>query len=195
MSCASWEADLVERARGGPTRGGLDAHLAACPRCAARLAEERALSAALAAAAAADAETKPPERVAAAVLASGRRKATARPASGRLLLAAAAALVAAALPLLRPGPVPEPGHERPRSAFLSLPSAEPLRPGEPAQLVRVGLSATALQALGWPVPLESGGLVETELILGSDGTARAMRLATVPARGAVRERRTRGGWR
>jgi hypothetical protein len=181
MSCPEWEALLVERSRGNP--GGdarLEPHLAVCPPCAARLAEERRLTSVLAAAARPDASLRPPVRIEAAVRAAARAAARSRPAperrvgTGRLLWAAAAALLVAVLPLLRSAPTPSSPPRETR--FVSLPGAEPLAPGEPGQLVRVGLSPAALQALGWSVEMESGGLLETELILGSDGVARAILL-------------------
>jgi hypothetical protein len=186
MSCAAWEPDLIARARGEQVAPGLDAHLRACPACAERLALEQHLSDALAAAAAADAGLRPPERVAAALRRALPQPPERRRAGGvRLLLAAAAALAVAVLPLLERADAPLPRPPAPDSRvarFLPLPGAEPLVPGEPVQLVRVGLSAAAFEALGWPLEMESRGLVETELILGPDGVARALRLPAAGTR-------------
>jgi hypothetical protein len=116
MSCRNYETILTEAARGQmldarAKRDALD-HAEACPRCAARLADEKALSAGLRSLGVSAAAAQMPERVEAALLAAFRKQSSTVPAIGPVragksrwmrwpVAAAAAILVVSAFAALR----------------------------------------------------------------------------------------------
>jgi hypothetical protein len=228
MTCARFESDLVDRARGAQIAadraGALDRHLRHCTRCAARFDREQALSAGLRRLAedtiAAPIDPAKERRLLAAF--DSRRAAPTprhmRPAAAAALLVAAATLVwivagrnrgvdprpatpRSAATTQAPSTVPavgdveprtpstvvkrerarRPGAARPRAddtRFVMLPGVDDLPPFESGQLMRVPLAASLVASLGLRPrrPLGDDGVVQTDVLVGQDGYARAVRL-------------------
>jgi hypothetical protein len=64
--------------------------------------------------------------------------------------------------------------ERP---FVAIPYTVPLAPEERATVMRVGLSPSAIAAVGFPLPaVDPGNQVEADLLVGEDGRAHAIRI-------------------
>ena len=184
-------------------------HQRHCRACAARLEDDRALSALLASLAS-EPESAPP-RVEAAVLAAFRARRRRRP---LVWFAAAAAAVAASAFLLRPPPpahqpfpavLVTPAPEPPQPPPAAVPAATvpvrrpaskgpvparqmatefiPMRPGplldpdEFAQVVRIRVPRADMRRFGFPMDMnvEPSAAVTADVVLGRDGTARAIR--------------------
>jgi hypothetical protein len=78
-----------------------------------------------------------------------------------------------AKPAAKPAPKPE-------EPFVAIPYTLPLEPYERASVVRMDLPVTALIAAGLPVgAADPTGQVRTDVLVGQDGRARAVRLVTV----------------
>ena len=179
-------------------------HARECSACAALLEQQRLLKAGLRSVAAGCARMEAPARVEARLMAAFRGQAgMAAPRPRRwwspvAAWAATAAVVAAAAMLLfvrdrRPVPQPltatelaamdwsdgwqEEGDAEPVSGdFIPLPNAARLAPSEGGNLVRVEVSRSTMIALGYPVAADQDeDLVEADVVLGSDGLARAVR--------------------
>ena len=89
--------------------------------------------------------------------------------------------IASAAPPVKPAPKrrakPAPKPEEP---FVAIPYTLPLDPYERASVVRMDLPVTALIAAGLPVgAADPTGQVRTDVLVGQDGRARAVRLVTV----------------
>jgi hypothetical protein len=182
----------------------LPPHARECQACAAVLDEQRLLRAGLRNVAAGCARQEAPARVEARLLAAFRGQAGMPAPSSRRWwtpLAAwgsATAVVAAASVLLfvherRPAPQPltaaelaavdwtegwqdEGDAEAATGEFIPLPNAARPAPDENANLVRVEVPRSTMIALGYPVAADRGAeLVEADVVLGSDGLARAVR--------------------
>jgi len=166
-----------------------DAHLAACPACAARYAASGSVAPDLRLLAAAMKHISAPPGVEAQLLRAyreqyGRRARPARDA--RWWWAAAAALLLAASALFTGARAPHPpqvaanspvaGIEEEENAFTALPNAAGSAQDEDVDLVRVELPRSAITALGIPASDEGEAeSVEAEVLVGPDGMARAVR--------------------
>ena len=65
----------------------------------------------------------------------------------------------------------------PAQAFLAIPYTVPLAPGERATVVRMVLSASAMAAIGFPLPaIDPGNEAQADVLVGEDGRARAVRI-------------------
>lgn len=189
MNCEEYWNDVA-----GPEPGErFDAHLAACPACAARWAAERPVVAGLRLLAAEMKTVSAPPRVEAHLLRAYReryRRRAALSGEARRWWAAAAAvlLVAAALWMGGRQPSPPPlvaansgvvaaaGIEDEDTGFIPLPNAAGSLQDDDVDLVRVELPRSAITALGIPANDDSDAeSVEAEVLLGPDGMARAVR--------------------
>ena len=186
MSCEEYWNDIA-----GPEPGErFDAHLAACPSCAARWAAERPVTAGLRLLAAEMKNVSAPARVEAHLLRAYRkryRRQRAPAGEARRWWAAAAAvlLVAAALWMGGRQPPPPPpvaansgvaAAEDEDTAFIPLPNAAGSLQDDDVDLVRVELPRSAITALGIPASDDGDAeSVEAEVLLGPDGMARAVR--------------------
>lgn len=101
-----------------------------------------------------------------------------------------AAVVQASLPPPAAVPVKVPPKRRvmprskpaskPEEPFVAIPYTLPIEPYERASVVRMDLPVTALIAAGLPVgAADPTGQVRTDVLVGQDGRARAVRLVTV----------------
>lgn len=186
MNCEEYWNDVA-----GPERAeGFDAHLAACPSCAARWEAERPVAAGLRLLAADMKDVSAPPRVEARLVRAYRERYRRRvsPAGGTLRWWAAAAAVLLVATALWTGVRPPPvvganfgvaaaaGNEEEDAAFIPLPNAAALSQDEDVNLVRVELPRSAVTALGIPASDDGGaGNVEAEVLVGPDGMARAVR--------------------
>jgi hypothetical protein len=179
------------------------AHLRECPACAALWDEQRRLAAGLRTASSETRHIEAPKRVEARVVAAFRSHAglmaaqpIGRPPSLWIPIAAcaaaAAALIVLALLLVNwrqpqaPRRAPsgielaalQETDESPYAGgdFLPLPNAARIAPNEDVNLVRVEVPRSAMIGLGFEVSAERAAEpVEAEVVLGSDGLARAVR--------------------
>jgi hypothetical protein len=188
MSCHFDPEVLVDAARGAADPR-VDAHVVECPSCAARLARERELTAALQGLSRATGDGRPSPglegQLLAAFAARQQAERVARRGWRRQGIAAAAVLtvVAAGLFAIRDDV------QRPRltggeaqaafeSQFHPWPGAETLPAFESGQLVRMELPASVLPLLGIVPPMAvTTGTVEADVLVGQDGLARAVRFA------------------
>ena len=205
MICEAFDVIAPDLAREGELEPALReqglSHARECLRCAARLEDERAVTAALGSLAARTASEEAPARVEWALRrallesrtevggGSGRRTGLFH--AVQLALLASAAVLAAVVVVPR-GTVlrtPSPRSESPAAApattaaakgedsgFVSLGYGEDLRELDSLQVVQVEMPRTALAAFGWPAGDAQAGSVTAELIVGHDGVARAIRL-------------------
>ena len=172
-------------------------HLAECPACAARIARHRELEAGFKALAVSSKRMSAPARVETRLLKEFRRQAGSetRGSSHRWVplltwAAALAAMVALAVFLVRPRepeavrPAPHRGVElamlQPQEdsdGFIPLPnSAGVAADGDEVNLVRMEVPRSAMIALGLDVSADRAEeLVEADVMLGSNGIARAVR--------------------
>ena len=182
----------------------LPLHARECHACAAVLDQQRLLQAGLRNVAAGCVRLEAPARVETRLLAAFRGQAgMPGPPSRRWWTPLAAwggatAVVAAAAVLLfvherRPAPQPltatelaaldwtegwqeEGDAEAASGEFIPLPNAARLAPNEDGNLVRVEVPRSTMIALGYPVAADRGAeLVQADVVLGSDGLARAVR--------------------
>jgi anti-sigma-K factor RskA len=179
-------------------------HAQECESCARQLAEQRALAAALRTAAMEWREIEAPAQVERGLVAAFRSQ-TDRPERPHRALwlpvltwaSAAAVLVALAVLMLRGGKPEPPRHVAPRGVelasistsvnwyadedvatgdFIPLPNAEQVGENEDVNVVRMEVPRSAMLAVGLPVSLDRASeLVEADVMLGSDGLARAVR--------------------
>jgi hypothetical protein len=191
MNCQEFWNTMPELAR------NLDhAHLADCPSCALRLRRERELEAGLRAVASGLRRLEAPPRVEARLIASFRTQSGTQPLHDRrrwipwLTWAAAfAAMLTLGIFLLRERQ-PEAARTPPSRAieraaleappefegFIPLPDTEAIPVNEDMDVVHVEVPRSAMLAVG----LEAGAdraeeMVEADIMLGSDGVARAVR--------------------
>ena len=176
-------------------------HARECLRCAARLDDERSVTAALAALAARTGAAEAPARVEWSLRrtlresktrvegGSGRRTGVFHAAVVALLASAAGLAVVALVPRGTPpraeqgavaspvgaaaSPIAARGEE---AEFVSLSYGEDLHELDSLQVVQVELPRTSLAAFGWPAGDPQAGPVTAEVIVGHDGVARAIRL-------------------
>lgn len=189
---------LVECARSGAAQdAALQAHLGACPVCRARWEDELRLTATLRAARETAFERAPAPRrdELMRAFAAGRRRAFYTPAW--LAVAAAAVLifsVALAYALRQGSPaslqiarhnagVTQSGPEaevddwsNDESGFVAVPYAPPLAAGEFVSVVRAEFQPVALARMGIYVEATPGSEVPADVLVGEDGTPRAVRL-------------------
>ena len=202
MNCQEFW-DTMPELEGGPDRESPH-HARECRACAALRDNQRALAAGLRSVAAGGARVEAPARVEARLLAAFRGQAglsdshTRRWWTPLAAWAATAAVVAAAAVLLfvhqrRPAPQPltatelaamdwsdgwqeEGDAEAASGEFIPLPNAARLAPSEDVNLVRVEVPRSTMIALGYPVAADRAAeLVQADVVLGSDGLARAVR--------------------
>jgi hypothetical protein len=188
MTCHFDPDALVDAARGAADPR-VDAHVVECASCAAWLARERELTAAIRDLGRATADALPSPALEGQLLAAfAARPQAGRPPRGSWLrrgLAAAAvlALVAAGLFAVRDH-LQRDGLNDPdvQTAFASefhpWPGAETLPAFESGQLVRMELPASVLPLLGIvPAMAVTTETVEADVLVGQDGLARAVRFA------------------
>jgi hypothetical protein len=173
MSCGEWEAILVEVARGRAVEAAWkDAallHARNCPQCAGRLREEQEVTAALRELGAAGVAYETPSRVE-AVLRSAFRE---RPAFSRVIWSAAVAAAALAIVMMTARPTP-PQPETEGVEFYLLRYGNDFDAVSP--VVRMNVPRAVLASYGLPIdPGMGGDTVSAEVVLASDGTARAIR--------------------
>ena len=189
MTCEEIRDQLVETARGRELSSDLRkivfAHTSECAACAMRLAREQRLTVALSDLSLAD--NGAPARLENLIrqqlpVVSMRRAnpkrwvlASAMAAAalivGALLLQTTSAHPASQVPVAQIEPADTDG-------FVPLPYAPELAPDEQAEMVRVEMPRESLWALGLPVSHEfSDDQVQADVLLGMDGTARAIRIA------------------
>jgi len=172
-------------------------HLAECPACASRIARHRELEAGFRALAASSRRTEAPARVESRLVKEFRRQSGSETGSSArhwtpvlTWAAALAAMVALAIFLVRPRepeavrPAPHRGVElamlqaqEDSDGFIPLPnSAGVAADGDEVNLVRMEVPRSAMIALGLDVSVERAEeLVEADVMLGSNGIARAVR--------------------
>jgi anti-sigma factor RsiW len=187
MNCKEHWNDVA-----GPEPAEFDAHLAACPSCAARYAAADAVVPGLRLLAGEMKRVSAPPRVEAQLVRAYRERYSQRVppvAEVRRWWAAAAAVLLAAGALwigVRPprSPLgvtnfPAPavaGVEPDDAAFVPLPNAAGAAQDDDVDLVRVELPRSAITALGIPASDDSDAeSVEAEVLVGPDGMARAVR--------------------
>ena len=181
---------------------GFEAHLLGCPLCTAHLARQRELAAGLRRLAESLSGVKAPARVERRLLGAlraqsgvrpgtdGRRWLTALAWAATVILATGLFLAGTRRPAL-PGGAPavaqgaaaeftatvdgdEAGLET--SGFIPLPNAERIGPGDDFNLVRVEVPRSTMMAVGILVSADRAAEpVEADVLLGSDGLARAVR--------------------
>lgn len=190
MTCEMIREQLIETARGRELSSDLRAivfgHAARCSECAERLELQQNLSAALSEMALRSASA--PRRVEELLLrrlpAPLRRT---RPSVWEWAGAAAAAALVAGFIWVQPtATLSKPVGQKPAIAqvessdFIALPFAEETPAEEPTDIVRVSLPGESLMAMGVPVnPGLFGEQVQADVVIGMDGTARAIRVASV----------------
>ena len=185
MNCREYRDGLIELARkgapGGPEQWAVEAHAAACARCAAYLEAQRELSAMTGLLAAT--ELPSGEAFADRVMAEFDRS-RARPVPAWRWTAAAAAAaglcaVGAWVAGVRATPdAPKPVAAASDQPFLSIPYTVPLAPNEPASLVRARIPVSQLIAAGFHVSAAAAdprAVIEADVLVGQDGRARAIR--------------------
>ena len=179
-------------------------HAAECEACARRMAEQKALAAGLRAAAVEWRATEAPERVEHGLVAAFRSQQARQERSRRGIwlpvlswAAAAAFLVVLAVLTIRGNKPVAPRHaatgpiqwasagapadwmaeeDSNSGEFIPLPNAEQVGENEDVNVVRVEVPRSAMLAVGLPVnPDQASELVEADVMLGSDGLARAVR--------------------
>jgi hypothetical protein len=197
MKCRRVAPYLVDLARGVALEAGchaeVDRHVRECPRCAARLEDQRAMSSALRRLAQGAEVPAPDQGNESAVLAAfdaawGQPRARAH--SRRWLPLAAAALLALAATATwtiaqrvnfdRGGQRRMPAQrlaELPSTEFVLWPGASSLPTFESGQLMRMDLPASMARSLGLNPPASQNGVVTADVLVGQDGFARAVRLA------------------
>ena len=195
MNCREFDDLVFEFARGWVADGAALAHTDTCSRCAARLASEREVAAALRILATSSQSLDAPARVERVLLAAYRRGARAQSAarSGALWpawgIAAALAVLAVAAALQPRAPAPVALHNAAASQvvesadtgevatqYFALEQDTDLSALEGAPVVRMKLPRTALTAFGLPMnPERAEEPVQADVVLGPDGFARAVR--------------------
>ena len=188
MNCADLREYLVETARGrelsSDLRARVFAHATVCRACAARLDMENRLTAVLRDVA----FTAPsaPARLEQTIMRQlpvpirGRKPSVWAWSS----LAAAAAVAAFALVTYQKPALP-PKHEDPVTVesassddFVALPYAAALSPSDSTNIVRLEVSRESLLSVGFPVSGDNlDEVVDADVVLGPDGTPRAIRIA------------------
>ena len=201
MNCQEFWEGYPELADSGEPHG----HAAECPACARRLAAQKALTAALRAARVDWRATDAPDRVERGLVAAFRSQQARQECGRRFMwlpvltwAAAAAVLVVLAMltihgsrPVVAPrhappaavqwasSPAPadfSPGADSNDGDFIPLPNAEQVGDNEDVNVVRVEVPRSAMLAVGLPVnPEQASEMVEADVMLGSDGLARAVR--------------------
>ena len=193
MTCRTVAPYLVDLARGGvldaDRRAEVDRHLRECRACTARLEDERALSAALGRLAQEiEVPALDPESERALLAAFDAAWAQPHPrARARVWrpLAAAAGLALAAMLTWTighrlaesPAPTASAPPVLPATEFVPWPGASSLPTFESGQLMRMDLPASVVLSLGLVPPASQTGVVRTDVLVGQDGYARAVRLA------------------
>lgn len=202
MNCGDIQEELIEAGRGrelsSDVRKLVFAHAAQCKACGATLERERKLTRALNDVAMASAQAPH------AIQAEIRRQVCAPGKRRRHTIATWAAWGAVAAGLIvggwtversgfmKPAAVPaarqavQIAPERPSAAdsmaddegFIPLPYVDAVSENEPADIVRVAMPRESLLAMGVPVnPDAFGEQIQADILVGLDGTARAIRIA------------------
>jgi hypothetical protein len=176
MNCRECRAASVEFARtGDPLSPDVERHLAACAACALFFESQRNLSIAFAELAREPAASVPQE-LEAQVLSAFDRANRARwwPAA-----AALAASLIGGLMLLR-APAPQPRAAQP---FIEIPYVAPLAPYERTEILRMEVPVAALIAAGFKVhAVDTGAVLQADVLFGQDRRAHAIRLVSPPER-------------
>lgn len=183
MKCREFEEIVVEIARGADNAAAVE-HAGDCPRCAARLENERKVTAALRAYAGYSQDAGAPPRVEGALVAAFRQsKAAQRPAvqwrAWASALAAGVAVFAIAVGLQPRNPVPAVVAEEQvevATDYFPLQYGTDLTALEGAPVIRMEFPRTVLASFGLPMnPQRAAEPVQADVVLGRDGIARAIR--------------------
>ncbi len=170
MRCGDFEAAIVEAARGASSPE-TERHLEGCPRCRERLRIEAQLTAGLRDLQLERALERPDPSVRAALAVAVQKR------RSRLVpwvWAAAAAVLLALAGALTPSPEPAPPSPvRASNPFVLLDYSRPITSADTGRMVRVSLPGSAPAMLGFPVA--GARRVEADILLGEDGSARAIR--------------------
>jgi hypothetical protein len=174
-------------------RAQVDRHVRECRSCAARLEDERAISAALLSLARSVEEPVTDPDVERTLLAAFDSAWATRPSQvpwnrWRRLAAAALLLLAATLtwtianrlvgsPASAPAASGPAVADLPATEFIPWPGASSLPTFESGQLMRMDLPASVAVSLGLAPPAPQTGVVRADILVGQDGFARAVRLA------------------
>jgi hypothetical protein len=180
MDCRDFEEIVVELAREGTEDASASEHAAACPRCAARLENERRLTVALLDCAAGSTGAEAPQRVEDALVAAFRRTVTSRPSRWPVwasAVAAGVAVFAIAVGLQPRDPVPPAApQDEVVTEYFPLQYGTDLTALEGAPVIRMEFPRTVVVSFGLPInPQRAAEPVQADVVLGSDGIARAVR--------------------
>ncbi len=198
MNCQEFWEGYPELSPKGP-----EGHAADCPACARLLAEQQTLAVGLRAAALKWREVEAPPRVEAGLLAAFRSQHAYQPRQRRMwwpvltwATAAAILIVFAAVTIRGRGPAVAPrtihrtvelaavpattdwstDEDANSGEFIPLPNAQQVADGEDLNVVRMEVPRSAMLALGLTVSMDRvSDLVEADVMVGSDGLARAVR--------------------
>ncbi len=180
MSCREYRGNLVEWARGINPPQAAAAHVSGCPGCAQFLQEQQALETVLRRVA--TEEIPSPDEYSARILAEFDRSARKKKVRvlgwfGAAAVSAAACLTLSVTPV-RPVTALQPAPEA--AQFVPIPYTVPLAPEEPATVVRMEISVSALLAAGFQMPAEDpSDTVQADVLVSQDGRARAIRPVSV----------------
>jgi hypothetical protein len=189
MTCREFEEIVEQLAREEPGEAAALQHAAVCKECAARLASERRVTAALRAYAAGSANAGAPQRVEDALVAAFRRTKAVRPARNYRrawisALAAGVAVFAIAVGLLPRDPVQNTlpaavaiaGPDEVTTEYFPLQYGTDLTALDGAPVVRMELPRTVVVSFGLPMnPERAAEPIKADVVLGRDGIARAVR--------------------
>lgn len=186
MNCQEFDGVVVEVGRERVADAAALAHAEACPRCAARLASECAVTAMLRAYGASAELSEAPPPVENALLAAYRRETGAGPVRAYArrwriwapVAVAAMVVLAVALQYKGPAPLPAPseGVAEVTTPYYPIEYDTDLDALEGAPVVRVELPRTVLVSFGLPMnPERVAEPVQADLVLDRDGIARAIR--------------------
>lgn len=172
MTCADFEGSIVEMARGAASSEA-ERHAQECPGCLERLRRETQLTAGFEDLRLDQALERPSKFVHAALV--GELKKPQRSLFGPWAWPAAAAiLLGLAAGVLTPSPEPVPAPPvRASNPFVLLDFSRPITPTDVGRMVRVSLPGSAPAMLG--LPAAGARRVEADILLGEDGSARAIR--------------------
>ena len=171
MRCSDFEAAIVELARGAASPES-ERHAEECPRCRERLRLETRLTAGLREVQQELTLQGPSPSIQNALLGELRKPRHSR--VSPWVWAAAAAVLLGLAGALAPSPEPAPPvPARASNPFVLLDYSRPITAADTGRMIRVTLPGSAPATLGFPVV--GAGRVEADILLGEDGSARAIR--------------------
>jgi anti-sigma factor RsiW len=192
MTCRQLKSDAMDFARGAVLdrrrEAALERHVRSCPRCAALVERQRAISSALQGLARERGlPAMNPRQLNSLLAAFDRPRARSRRATIAVGLSlAASVLIVVSLSVGVKREAPAPGSSEAVAAtlapptgadgaFVVLPGATALPRLESGRLIRVEIPESELSSVGlWP-PTQTGGAIQADVLVGQDGLARAVR--------------------